>query len=304
MKKISTGQFIERSVELFGHRYDYADTIYTGKDTNVTLRCIKHNETFMQSPANHYKGKQTCSQCKKESAATLTTATKLKNQELYKDKAKEVHGDVYDYSKVEPHKAIDLITIVCKHHGEFSQEARVHLKGHGCPKCSHRSYAKTKEEFIEEAQGVHGMAYDYSHVVYLGNKVPVSIVCAKHGTFTQAPIFHINKAYGCPVCNSETQRYGFDGSKPAILYYLSILGGTAYKIGITNRTVIERFTSSELADIEIINEVRYQNGREARSAEQYILKEFSHAKWDGEALLSSGNTELFKYDILGLDNGE
>ena len=52
----------------------------------------------------------------------------------------------------------------------------------------------------------------------------------------------------------------FQGDKPAILYYLSTNKGEAYKIGITNRSVEERFCKYELSNIEIINTEKYLIG--------------------------------------------
>lgn len=56
-------------------------------------------------------------------------------QEEFVYRAKEVHGEKYDYSKVEYKKAKEKICIVCHEHGEFWQIADHHLRGRGCPKC-------------------------------------------------------------------------------------------------------------------------------------------------------------------------
>ena len=51
-------------------------------------------------------------------------------------KAKAVHGDRYDYSKVEYVDNKTKVCIICNEHGEFMQLPALHLKGHGCVKCS------------------------------------------------------------------------------------------------------------------------------------------------------------------------
>jgi hypothetical protein len=51
------------------------------------------------------------------------------------DKAKEVHGNKYDYSKVNYINSQEKVCIVCHEHGEFWQLPFKHLKGQGCPKC-------------------------------------------------------------------------------------------------------------------------------------------------------------------------
>ena len=46
---------------------------------------------------------------------------------------------------------------------------------------------------------------------------------------------------------------------------------------------------------------RYVTGKEALQKEREIKQQFKHAQWIGESLLKDGNTELFEYDILQLD---
>lgn len=50
-------------------------------------------------------------------------------------KAKEVHGDKYDYSKVEYVSAHGKVCIICPKHGEFWQAPTSHICGRGCPIC-------------------------------------------------------------------------------------------------------------------------------------------------------------------------
>ena len=83
-------------------------------------------------------------------------------------KAKAVHGDKYDYSKVNYAKNTTKVTIICKIHGEFEQCPAYHLLGQGCPECGGRRKLTT-EEFIEKARKVHGDKYDYSKVNYVNN---------------------------------------------------------------------------------------------------------------------------------------
>ena len=50
-------------------------------------------------------------------------------------KARQIHGDKYDYSKVEYKGCKEKVRIICPVHGEFLQVARIHLMGCGCKKC-------------------------------------------------------------------------------------------------------------------------------------------------------------------------
>ena len=58
----------------------------------------------------------------------------------------------------------------------------------------------TKEEFIEKATQIHGDIYNYSNVVYIGNKTKVEILCKDHGVFFQKPNNHTSLKHGCPKC--------------------------------------------------------------------------------------------------------
>ena len=56
--------------------------------------------------------------------------------EQFVAKAREIHGDKYDYSKVVYTKMHDYITITCPKHGDFLQKAYSHLNGKGCSNCA------------------------------------------------------------------------------------------------------------------------------------------------------------------------
>jgi protein-arginine kinase activator protein McsA len=117
----------------------------------------------------------------------------------------KVHGLNYDYSKTVYSTAHENIIVICPFHGEFKQNAFVHKKGHGCPKCSN-CYKKTQKEFIEECNKVHNNKYDYSLVEYKNNKTKVKIICPidNHGMFEQSASHHLHRKQGCPKCKLIT----------------------------------------------------------------------------------------------------
>jgi hypothetical protein len=57
-------------------------------------------------------------------------------------RARLVHGDRYDYSKVVYNKNNEKIIIICSIHGEFNQTPGVHSTNHGCVKCGYDSMVK------------------------------------------------------------------------------------------------------------------------------------------------------------------
>ena len=196
---MKTEEFIKKAREIHGDKYDYSKTNLNKKDNKrrVSIICPIHGE-FKQNFHSHLKGCG-CSKCGKAKMALTQSFTK----EAFIERAKNVHGNKYDYSKVEYKGSHKKINIICPNHGEFEQMAYSHLNGHGCPKCSVSksidNLTSNTEEFIEKAKKIHGDKYDYKLVDYKGAKTPVEIVCQKGHIFKQMPNKHL-QGHGCPIC--------------------------------------------------------------------------------------------------------
>jgi hypothetical protein len=117
-------------------------------------------------------------------------------------KAREVHGDLFDYSSTVYTGSDNQVTIKCREHGEFSQRAYNHLAGRGCVKCgkaaSGATQTLTQEQFEARARAVHGDAYTYPGT-YLGIGKKLRICCGAHGEFEQQANNHL-AGNGCPAC--------------------------------------------------------------------------------------------------------
>lgn len=119
--------------------------------------------------------------------------------EQFVEKAKEIHGNKYNYSKVQYINSSTKIEIICPKHGSFWQSPNNHLsKIRGCPECN-GGVALTKEKFVEKAQLIHNNKYDYSQVNYVNSQTKVTIICPIHGEFEQIPSNHL-QGKGCPKC--------------------------------------------------------------------------------------------------------
>ena len=119
-------------------------------------------------------------------------------------KAKQIHGERYDYSIVDYINAKTKIKIICRKHGEFLQTPSNHLSNYNCQKCSN-NYKFDTLSFIEKAKIVHFDRYDYINTNYINANIPVSIICKEHGEFKQIPDFHINRKCGCPKCSNNVK---------------------------------------------------------------------------------------------------
>lgn len=192
-QRLSTKEFIARAKKTHGEKYDYSKVEYVNQNVKVCIICPEHGE-FWQTPNNHLAGKG-CPEC-----ADLTRrAKRRKGVTAFVEESAIKHNKKYDYSKVEYKNNCTKVCIVCPEHGEFWQTPQAHLRGQGCPKCSHRSTKYLTEEWIGEAKKVHGDKYDYSKVEYIGNHIKVCIICKEHGEFWQDPAAHL-RGQGCPKC--------------------------------------------------------------------------------------------------------
>lgn len=193
-KRLDTNGFIEQAKKVHGGRYDYSKVEYINNHTNVTIGCPVHGYINI-TPQNHLRGCG-CGKC----SVLLKKQNKPLSNDEFIYKAKKVHGDKYDYSKVEYVDAHTDVIIGCPVHGDFKQKPGEHLRGRGCKKCGWKQ--DDTSSFITKAMLVHGNRYDYSKVEYKNSSTSVPIICPKHGEFWQKPNDHLN-GHGCPTCNES-----------------------------------------------------------------------------------------------------
>ena len=125
---MTSNEFIEKSKQVHGNKYDYSKVDYINTHTKVCIICPEHGE-FWITPNNHLRchGCKSCGYIKNAINQTLSLEQFIK-------KAKKIHGNKYDYSKVEYHDMHTKICIICPKHGEFLQLPYDHLQGKGCKK--------------------------------------------------------------------------------------------------------------------------------------------------------------------------
>lgn len=121
----NTAKFIQDAISVHGSKYDYKDAIYINSKESVSIICNQHG-TFKQIPNSHLRGAG-CPHC--SGNVLLTTETFI-------EKARLVHGDIYQYDKVSYGRNNRIpVTITCKKHGDFIQTPMDHLQGCGCSDC-------------------------------------------------------------------------------------------------------------------------------------------------------------------------
>lgn len=123
-------QFINISNRIHFSKYDYSlvNSIIRVRE-KVQIICPEHG-IFEQDVHNHKKGRG-CPRCAwKEKALKASD-----NKESFIYKCRLVHGDRFNYDKVEYINTNIKVIITCKIHGDFIQQADSHKQGNGCPYC-------------------------------------------------------------------------------------------------------------------------------------------------------------------------
>jgi|ERR1035437_9819668 hypothetical protein len=125
-------EFIIKARLVHGDLYDYDDFVYVNSFTKSNITCKKHID-FEQNPNVHLSGKG-CPKCGIDKSGGDRGRS---NKEEFIIKARLVHGDLYDYDSFVYVNSFTKSNITCKKHIDFEQTASSHLRGHGCPKCTH-----------------------------------------------------------------------------------------------------------------------------------------------------------------------
>lgn len=206
---VDTDIFISKSRAVHGNKYDYSQVNYTKQREPVKIICKEHG-AFEQKPISHLRGRG-CQIC----AINRTRKSHQHSIEDFMKRAKEVHGDTYDYSKVRYEGSKEKVCITCKTHGDFWQIPNSHFNKRGCPDCKSEKQSKrnllSDATFLERAAEVHGDRYTYNRSVYKGVDHKLVITCKQHGDFEQSPSSHIRVGSGCPLCARTRSGWGHKG---------------------------------------------------------------------------------------------
>ena len=271
--------FLLKAEEIYGDKYDYNKVSFTKVTDKITIVCPAHGE-FIQQVNVHLKGKG-CRQCGFETISSKLT----KSTQDFILKAKQVHGDKYDYSKTVYTNGKTDVIVTCPIHGDFTIRPSNHLTlkrgcNVGCSKqaCDHTR--KDSEYFLKRAKEVHGDKFDYSLVEYEGAHKKVKIICPVHGMFEQLPSNHYK--YDCLKCSrdksiellkEQENSFSKSGFKSlakgfdCIFYIIRCWNNEEefYKLGITKNTVKVRYQSKKRMPYN------YEIVKELKGEAEYIL---------------------------------
>lgn len=292
-KRLTIEEFIERAKAVHGDKYDYSKVEYVNSHTKVNITCPVHG-VFSQRAVDHTHNKQGCPVCAKANRQASRRFTK----EGFIERAKSVHGDKYDYSKVDYRNSQTNITISCPIHGDWSQLPNNHLRGKGCTHCARVSASlartKTTEQFIKSARAVHGGRYEYKKADYVGRHSGITITCPKHGDFEQKAGDHL-RGSGCSSCWSYT------GRTLVYLVHIESHGEEMLKIGVTNHEVEQRFSDNLHPDQHAteIATLEFDDRQDAKTIEAYLHAKHKKHQFTPKVKFG-GHTECFNIEAINI----
>lgn len=133
-------------------------------------------------------------------------------------KAKQIHGNTYDYSKVNYTKSTVKVEIVCPKHGSFFQIAGNHINPKircGCPYCAGRKLITGVNDFATLYPKA-ASEWDYSKNnvspsdVFPKTNKKYYFLCPKGHSYLQSPNNKTSKNYGCPYCSGQALLTGYN----------------------------------------------------------------------------------------------
>lgn len=274
--RIGLEEFVNRANKIHGGKYQYHLSEYKSKDTPLIITCKNHGN-FLQSPANHTKGKQGCPKCGLEK---MILSSRISETDFIEE-ASKIHNNEYDYSDM---KYIDTrIPVKIKHIncGEvFFQSPGAHKAGQGCPSCGRVKASLARrisfQDFVKRSNELHSQQYTYFLDSYSTTRSKTEILCNQcEETFLQSPNKHM-AGQGCPNCNQG----GFNPLGDTPTYYVMIITNgendiVYYKGGVTNNLERREYELKKdlpkSLDISLLESVGFNSGYDLVDFERLLL---------------------------------
>ena len=162
-KKKTFEEFVKDARYVHGDKFTYNEETkkaFNGSHSVIPIICPIHGKYEIEARLHLLYD---CKACSYEARGKKFRYS----NETFIEKARKVHGDKYDYSKVEYINSHSPIETICPKHGKFKQLAYLHLQGEGCPYCK-ESHLERELSIILNSNGI-----DYErlkHFEWLGKQ--------------------------------------------------------------------------------------------------------------------------------------
>ena len=224
-------EFIQDAKKVWGNQYDYSGVDYVNSKTKVLIRCIKHDETFLQTPFAHIimkrQGCPICQEIRKNNMKHKKLLPIVKYDNYIKD---------WDYEKNKDHNPNSLTAgssckvwwkcSVCGHSWQAAPN-RMRLQGLNCPICSLRNVnterIKKKGSFADNYPE-RAKDWDYEKngellptQVTAGSNIEVYWKCHVCGNeWKTMVVTHAKAKYSCKKCANKERPLKRFGNKPLV----------------------------------------------------------------------------------------
>ena len=219
--RITTDEFIERAKKIHGDKYDYSKTEYISPRKKICIIDKEFGEFWMM-PYAHLNG-QGCPSRRGEKISKANSKSKKK----FIEDAIQIHGDKYDYSKVEYKGAFEKVCIICPKHGEFWQRPTEHLSGCGCPICKSSHLEMEIKNWLDNNNVEY--VYQYRNKIFglqsLDFYLPkynIAIECQGEQHFRPVKYFGGIKEYNKVKKLDKIKKEICDNNNIKLIYYVAI----------------------------------------------------------------------------------
>lgn len=244
-------KFLEKAKNKFGERYGY-ELIECGinKKEKIPIICKQHG-IFYQLKSEHLRGIncRECSYITKNRKIKRNRPSRLTNLDFI-NKSIEIHGEKFDYSKVNYTNNNKKVEILCSIHGSFYTTPDSHLNMKtGCPKCNSSFGERAIEKWLNE----NNIEYtkEHSYLDLLGNrlgKLRFDFFIEKHNLLIE----YDGQQHFKPIKQFGGEEY---------LKQLIIHDNAKNEYAITNKINLLRISYSEIKNINwrLTNEFKKHN---------------------------------------------
>ena len=219
--RITTDEFIERAKKVHEDKYDYSKTEYISPIKKICIIDKEFGEFWMM-PYAHLNG-QGCPSRRGEKISKANSKSKKK----FIEDAIQIHGDKYDYSKVEYKGAFEKVCIICPKHGEFWQRPTEHLSGCGCPICKSSHLEMEIKNWLDNNNVEY--VYQYRNKIFglqsLDFYLPkynIAIECQGEQHFRPVKYFGGIKEYNKVKKLDKIKKEICDNNNIKLIYYVAI----------------------------------------------------------------------------------
>lgn len=188
-KSITKEEFISRSIEIHGHKYNYTNIEYLGFTQPITIICDIHGKFRFEHAYAHIINKNGCTVCARELHRSTTDDFINKSQKLF--------PNLFQYSNTKYSTVHNPLLIYCNTHGEQLITPADHYRI-GCWLCKRNRY----QDIWLDSIGIPNSKQTRQVRLIINNKL--YIVDGFNPNTKQVYLFHGDYWHGNPILYEST----------------------------------------------------------------------------------------------------